>query len=251
MFVSALRRSRLPLLAMGAALTAALVLGTQVRAPHTLAAAPDATPGIVVSGEGVISAPPDTVTLQLGVQVQAADVATARQQAAQAASAVFAAVKADGVADQDAQTVQFSINPVYDNSNNQQTLRGYQVQNLLQVKIRNLDSAGQVIDDAVNAGGNAAVVRGVSFSIENSDALLHQARLLAMQNAQAKAQDYASAAGVTLGRVIEVQEQSANLPTPVALKSAAPGASAAYAPTPIQAGDQQVRVEISVTFAIQ
>lgn len=251
MLVSALRRSRLPLLAAGAALTAALLFGAQSRTPATFAATPDTTPGITVSGEGVVTAPPDTVTLQIGVQVQAADVATARQQAAQAAGAVFAAVKADGVADADAQTVQFSINPVYDNSNNQQTLRGYQVQNLLQVKIRNLDSVGQVIDDAVAAGGNAVVVRGISFSIENTDALLHQARLLAMQNAQAKAQDYATAAGVTLGKAIEIQEQSANLPTPVFVGNGAPQAAVASAPTPIQAGNQQIKVDVSVTFAIQ
>jgi len=207
--------------------------------------------GITVTGQGIVTAPPDTATLQIGAQAQAATVAAARSQAASAANAVIAAAKADGVADQDIQTTQFSINPVYDNANGRQTLRGYQVENTVQIKIRKLDTVGSIIDDAVAAGGDAVIVRGISFSIENTDPLLHQARLLAMQDAQTRAQDYATAAGVTLGRVISITETQAQRPTPLAFSAPAPAKAVASPPTPIESGTQQVQVTITVTYAIQ
>jgi uncharacterized protein YggE len=244
---SVLRRPRLALLLAGAALCTALVVGAPAHA-----APADSTSGITVSGQGIVSAPPDTVTLQIGVSIQAASVADARTQAATAASAVTASVKGDGVADADIQTVQFSISPQYDYSGSRQTLTGYRVDNVLQVKIRNLDSVGKVIDDAVAAGGNAVVIRGIAFSIENTDTLLHQARLMAMQDAQTKAQDYASAASVSLGKVISIDETQSQRPTPVFVGNAAPTAAVAAAPpTPVQSGTQQIQVNVTVTYAIQ
>ena len=239
-------RRLLPLLA-----TAALATAFVANGPAHIARADTTTNGITVTGQGIVTAPPDTVTLQLGVSVQAASVADARQQAATAANAVTAAVKADGVVDADVQTVQFDINPQYTTQNNQQVLTGYRVDNVLQVKIRNLDNVGQVIDDAVAAGGNATVVRGIAFSIENTDTLLHQARLQAMQDAQSKAQDYASAAGVSLGKVINITETQSQRPTPQFVAASVPAAAGAPAPTPIQSGSQQIQVNVTVTYAIQ
>jgi uncharacterized protein YggE len=244
-------RSPQPGLALGALITAALVCAAALGAPPRAAHADTSPTGITVSGQGIVTAPPDTATLQIGADAQASTVAAARDQAAQAANAVIAAVKADGVADQDIQTVQFSINPVYDTSGGRQVLRGYQVENVVQVKIRNLNSVGTIIDDAVAAGGNAVIVRSIAFSIENTDALLHQARLLAMQDAQNKAQDYATAAGVTLGRVINIQETQSQRPTPIAFSAPAPAKAVAAPPTPIESGTQQIQVTVTVTYAIQ
>jgi len=173
-----------------------------------------------------------------------------RQQAAVAADAVIAAASADGVAEQDIKTLQFSIGPRYDNSNGQSVLRGYVASNVLQVKIHNLDSTGKVIDDATAAGGDAIVVQGISFTIENADPLTHQARLLAMQDAMTKANDYATAAGATLGPVISIIEQSSATPTPV-LAAPAPAAAASAPRTPVEVGTQQIRVQVSVVFQLQ
>jgi uncharacterized protein len=232
----------------GLAVAAMLIAGSVTALPHVLADAPTRT--VSVSGQGIVTAQPDTVILQIGVSVEARTVAAARGQAAAAADAVIAAVKADGVADQDIKTVQFNIGPRYDNNNGLSVLRGYSVSNVLQVKIRNLDSVGKVIDDATAAGGDAIVVQGISFTIENTDPLTHQARLLAIQDAMTKANDYATAAGATVGPVISISEQSSATPTPV-LAAPAPAAAASAARTPVEGGTQQVRVQVSVVFQLQ
>ncbi|HEY7295223.1 MAG TPA: SIMPL domain-containing protein [Dehalococcoidia bacterium] len=207
------------------------------------------TPSITVQGEGVVSAAPDTAILEIGASVQAATVADARAQAASAAGAIIAAAKADGVADADVQTAQLSIQPQYDNRNGHQTLTGYQVENLVQIKVRSLDRVGQIIDDAVAAGGNATIVRGITFTIDDTTALAQQARQLAVQDAKAKADQYAAATGVGVGRPIAINEESA--PSP---KAAAPMAAAAPlsgAPTPVAPGTLDVRVTVTISYAIQ
>jgi uncharacterized protein YggE len=231
---------------------AALTLGAALMARGGGVARADSTPtpAITVQGEGVVSAPPDTAILQIGADVQAATVADARSQAASAASAIIAAAKADGVADADVQTAQFSIQPRYDTSNGRQMLTGYTVENLVQIKVRALDSVGKIIDDAVAAGGNATIVRGITFTIDDTTALAQQARQLAVQNAKAKADQYAAATGVSVGRPIAITEESA--PPPRAFAPAASlAAPAAPAPTPVAPGTLDVRVTVTISYAIQ
>ncbi|HZU77836.1 MAG TPA: SIMPL domain-containing protein [Dehalococcoidia bacterium] len=225
---------------------AALIVGAGGAAPVAHADPPDNT--VTVQGEGIVSAPPDTAVVRLGVQVQAASVADARGQSAAAAQAVIAAAKADGVADQDIQTVQLTINPVYNTVSGQQVLTGYRAENVLQIKVRNLNNAGQVIDDAAAAGGNATIVQGIAFTIDDPSPLAHQARLLAIQDAQNKANDYATAVGLTVGRAVQIIEQTSPAPPPVPL--AAPAAAASVG-TPVQGGTLQVKVDVTVSFLLQ
>ena len=184
-------------------------------------------PAITVQGEGVVSAPPDTAILQIGADAQAAT-----------------------VADADVQTAQFSIQPQYNNDNGHQTLTGYTVENLVQIKVRALDSVGKIIDDAVAAGGNNTIVRGISFTIEDTTALAQQARQLAVQDAKAKADQYAAATGVTVGRPISITEESAPPPVAVTAKASL-AAPAAPAPTPVAPGTLDVRVTVTIAYAIQ
>jgi uncharacterized protein YggE len=223
-----------------------LLLGTAAggfRLASAQSSPPDNT--VTVDGVGIVDAPPDTAIVQLGVSVQAGTVAAASAQAATAASAVIAAVKADGVADADIQTQQFTISPIYDN----QTITGYTVTNVLQVKVRAIDRVGQLVDHAVAAGGNAAVVQGITFTIDDTSALAHQARQLAMSDAKAKADDFAAAAGLTAGRAVQIIETSAPEPPRVLAAPAAARPGATF--TPVQGGTLQVRVQVTVSYVLQ
>jgi uncharacterized protein YggE len=234
----------------GAVLGLMSLVGAGGSAQRAFAQTAPAQPTVTVGGQGIVSAPPDVIILQIGVSVQAGTVADARAQAAQAATAVIAALQADGVAQDDIKTVQFSIGPRYDTQNGRQVLRGYQVDNVLQVKVRSLDTAGKVIDDAVAAGGDAVVVQNISFSIENTDAIAHQARMQAMDDAKTKAADYAASVGMTVGKVVSIHEETAVPPQPVQFAAPAPSTATA-ARTPIEAGSLQVRVQVTVVFALQ
>lgn len=203
--------------------------------------------GINVTGRGRVMGVPDTLTLQLGVSVLRPTVDRATADAAARAQAIIAALTANGVGEADIQTAQYSIYPEYDYSGNTQRLTGYRVTNNLTVKIRDLDGAGAVIDAATAAGGNDTVVNGLSFTIEDNQDLLDAARTAAWNDAEAKAEQLARLAGVRRGAAITITESVDWSVPPILYERAALAGDMA---TPIAAGQQEVTVVVSVTFAI-
>lgn len=204
--------------------------------------------GISVSGTGIVTGTPDTLTLSVGVSILRPTVQEAVDAAAERAQQLITALEAQGVAERDIQTANYSIWPQYDYQNDQQVLRGYQVDNTLSIKIRDLDRAGEIIDAAAEAGGDAARVTGLRFALEDNADLLVAAREAAWQDALSKAQQLADLAGVGLAAPIRIAENVSAPPVPVAYERAL-AADAAFT-TPIEAGESQVTVTVSVTFGI-
>ncbi len=206
---------------------------------------------ISVSGHGEVLIQPDVAVLQVGVSVLDESVAAARERAATAMDKVLASVKGNGVADDDIQTTSFSIQPEYDYSDNTAKLRGFRVFNSVSIKIRKLDSASKVIDDAVAAGGDDAVVNGISFEVEDSKAAIKKARELAMADARDKAEQLATLGSVTLGDPISINESGGYAPPPVYYEEAMRSAAPAGGPTPVQPGQLSVSVDVGVSYAIK
>jgi len=208
------------------------------------------TSGISVVGQGIVLAQPTTAHITIGVDLTDPSLANAQSQAAQRMAAVVASLKANGIADTDIQTVGFAINPQYDNSpNGSGTLRGFQVQNMVDVKTTNVSGLGSLIDAAVAAG--ASRVYGINFQAEDDiEGLKSQARDQAMQNARAKAEQLATASGVALGKPILVEESDTSGVTPQRQLNAAP-AAAPQPTTPVQPGQLQVSTTVRVVWSIQ
>jgi uncharacterized protein len=207
---------------------------------------------IHVSGTGKVSVTPDKADLTLSVEVQAKTAEDARKQAATAMEALIKAVKNEDVESKDIQTRSVSLYPNY-SSDAANKIIGYQLANQVAVCIRNINKASDIIDTAVQAGGNSTRVQGISFGLDNPDKALIEAREKAYANAKLKAQQYAKLAGVTLGTPLHISEGSDTSPVPLPygemrmMKTAmADGAS-----TPVQAGEQEVSVTVDVTFGIQ
>lgn len=214
-------------------------------------AAEDAEAGrfIAVNGTGKVVVAPDRATLSLGVEASGRTAAEARERAAQAMQAVLAALQAQGVARADVQTSWVGLSPTYSPEGRVQIV-GYQLSNQLTVRLRELDAAGAVVDAVVAAGGDAVRLQGIGFELEAAAEAEERARASAMEDARTKAGSYARLAGLTLGAVRQVREAGAVPPLPryggeVML------ARAAAAPTPVEAGQVEVRVEVSVVFDIQ
>ena len=203
-------------------------------------------------GEGIVLTQPDVARITLGVEVVDQSLANAQAQAAQRMDAVVNKLKADGIADNDIRTVSYNVTPQYDqgNSQTQPVLRGYQVQNMVEVRTSNVPGLGALVDDAVAAG--ATRIFGISFEASDMESLKNQARDQAMANAASKAQQMARNANVTLGRPISIEESDVGGANPV---QAAPRPVAAAAPaavtTPIQPGQLQVTTTVRVVYAIQ
>jgi uncharacterized protein YggE len=204
--------------------------------------------GISVSGRGEVFGTPDTLTVTIGVSVGRSTVSEAVDVAAGRATDLIAALEGLGVAEEDIQTSNYSVYPEYEYRENQAPrITGYRVDNTLDVKIRDLDRAGEVLDAATAAAGDEVRVNGVSFVLEDNDALVVAARAAAWEDAKAKAEQLADLADVRLGAPLTISESLGSVPVPMfARAEVAPGDVA----TPIRPGQETVSVDLTVTFAI-
>lgn len=207
--------------------------------------------GISVSGTGKVTGKPDVVKLTLGVSAEADTVQKARDQAAASLDAMIKSLKNNGIAEKDLQTQQFSIQPQYDYNDGNQRLRGFQVTNILNVTLRDINKTGQVVDDAVRAGGNDTQIQGLAFTIENPDDLKQQAREKAVADAKAKAETLARSAGVTIGEAMNISETGYAPPVFYDKSANSFAGPATGESTPIQPGELDVTVDVSITWAIE
>ncbi len=220
---------------------------------HTAAYAADPAvqPRIIVTGQGEASVAPDMAILQLGVTQQASTAREALDASNKAMADIIADMKKEGIADRDLQTSSFSVNPVYvypkpEAPDQTPKIVGYQVNNTLVVRVRDMTKVGQVLDKSVTLGVNQG--GNISFTNDDPAATLTEARTRAVKDAMAKAKTLADAAGVSLGKVIEITEQTYS-PAPVPMAMKARDGFAAEA-VPVQGGENAYQVQVNVTFEL-
>lgn len=215
-------------------------------------AEPPAPPAIAVVGEGSVSVAPDIAIVSSGVVTRAPSAGVALKANAAAMSRVLAALKQAGLADRDVATAGLTVQPQYDYGDGQQQrapkLVGYEVRNTVTVRSRAVDRLGELLDSLVAAGSNE--IEGLAFDVSDRDARLDEARKAAIADARRKAELYASGAGVALGRPLSIEEQDA-APDPVRPYAARAKTMEAAAPsTPIARGEQDLRIRVSVRWAV-
>lgn len=207
-------------------------------------------PGVTVSGEGSVFGEPDVARLSLGVDVEASTVGDARARAAEAMNAMLDALKDGGVEEEDIQTTRFTVQPRYDFVDGRRELRGFAVSNVVTAKIRNIDDTGQLIDEALSAGGDLARIESLSFTIDDPSALEDEARRLAVVEARSKAETLADEAGASLGPPRSISETRA--PMPITFDEVRALEVAEDLPdTPIQLGELEVRVQVQVVYELE
>jgi uncharacterized protein len=234
MIAPILRRNRMksPLLA-ALIVAAGLSPALGQTGPHTL----------TMNGEGEVRAAPDSVTLSAGVTSQALSAAAALATNSTRMQSVFAALKKLGVADKDMQTSNFSISQISDGQPPHVT--GYQVNNSVRISLDDVAKLGAALDALVTAGANQ--MNSVDFTIKDSAPLLTEARGQAVDDAKAKAETYAKAAGVNLGPILSISENENSGPRPV--YAAMPMVRAARA-VPVAAGEESVTAQVSIIWEI-
>lgn len=209
-------------------------------------------PAIVwVSADAKVSTAPNVAIAVFGVQ-------TGRQPTAKAAidmirknmTAVLAAIRKDGVADRDITTQSFWLSPVYDYTTNGQVPRGYEANQSLSVKIRDLDQIGQIIADALAAGANQA--SAINFSVDRPDEARAQARTEAIQKARIKADVLAKNLGMHLGRLTGFTENGSfpQPPMPYMMKSEM-RVDSEQAPMPVPVGEQEIVSTVTLTYELR
>ncbi len=223
-----------------------------------------ATNTINVSGYGEAFGAPDIATFSFTVSSEKSTVAAAQADATAKINAITAYLKAQGVADKDVRTSDYSINPQYDYTTEAcavgvpcrggtQVLRGYEVRQTTSVKVRDTAKAGDLLTGVGSKG--ATEVSGLSFTFDDPNKLQNDARQSAIADAKQKADLLAKQLGVSLVRVVSYND-SGNYPTPYYAKDMAMGMGgtasnqAAEAPS-ISIGENKVSSNVNITYEIR
>jgi uncharacterized protein YggE len=202
---------------------------------------------ITVRGTGLVEGTPDVLELMVGVDTRGKSAGDALAENSKLTIQVLQVLSDAGVADKDVQTSNLSISPVYDEDN--EVVIAYEVGNHVIARIHDLGKAGHIVDAATKAAGDQVVVQGLYFSIDDNSDLVARARADAVKRAKAQAQQLADAAGVELGPLQSIVEESApSGPVVVAEKAAAP-ATADAAP-PVQPGSETLSVDVTLVYRI-
>ncbi|MEI9906672.1 MAG: SIMPL domain-containing protein [Actinomycetota bacterium] len=224
------------------------LIGGIALAPASMAAAPNRY--ITISAEGSVKVTPDAVRINANVTTVGKTSKEALAANADAAAAVRATIKENGVATKDISTSSVTIYPEYTYTEaTGQVLVGYRASQGFAIIIHKTSTAGDVVDAIVAAGGDSVQLSGVTpFVLDSSKAVL-AARTLAVKHAQSKARSYAALAHIKLGKVVYLMENSSPSPYPIAYNSAA-GTKADSAPTVVDLGQQDVTVSISMKWSL-
>lgn len=198
---------------------------------------------IVMTGTASVSASPDEAVVTAGVLTKADSAREALASNTKRMRQVFGALKDLDIEDRDITTSSFNISPNWEHGPSGSQQRGYQVSNQVTVRLRDVTFVGAALDTLVRAGANQA--GGVQFIVKNRDELLDGARAEAVGKAKDRATLYADAAGVKLGKIIQISEGGHGGPQPVFA-----GRALAMEAAPIAAGEQDLSVSVTITWAL-
>lgn len=222
-------------------------------AQSTVGAVPIQLDGTVleVSAEGRTTRVPDLATIRAGVVTQATTASAALAANATQMARVLAAVKRAGIAERDIQTASVSLSPQYRYVNNQPPqLTGYQANNTIAIRFRDIAKAGPILDALVKEGANQ--IDGPNLSLDNPDAALDEARTDAIKRARDRAELYAKAAGLKVVRILSIGEggENAGGPQPPVMFARAAKLEA-QSDTAIAAGERDVTATVNVRFLLK
>jgi uncharacterized protein len=208
---------------------------------------------VVVSGDSLVQARPDTAMISVAVVTQAQTALAAQQENARRSDAMVRALKAAAGAGAEVETSGYSLQPQYTYRENQQPLiKGYEARNTVRVTLGDLTKVGTVIDAATSAGANT--IDNLSFTLRRDEPARDEALAKATREALRKAQVMALALGGRVGRIIEVQEASAGRPVPIydvrAMRGGIASKEMMQQSTPVEIGTLDIRAQVQLVAEI-
>lgn len=200
---------------------------------------------ITVTGEATVEATPDMATVSLGVTTDGATAAEAMAANTKALQAVIDRLKAAGIEDRDLQTSNLTLNPnwVGYDSGSTPKIAGYVASNMLNVRVRALNSLGTVLDASIADGANT--LNGITFDLSAPRPAQDEARKAAVEDAKARATLLVEAAGASLGKIVSITENAG-------YGSGMPmfRAEASAAPVPVASGQIGLTSSVTISFEI-
>lgn len=198
---------------------------------------------VTVSGVGIVTVVPDTAKVQIGATVTNASVSAALSDVDQRINALIKVLHDNGIPDTNIQTSQFNIAVQYDYNSSTRPVTGYTVTHMLRFSVSPTDKVGQIIGAAVDAGANQ--IYDISFTTADPSSAEQQARAKAVNDALARAQQFAQAAGAEVGQPLTITEGTTV--APIENKTATVGVGGAAT---VEAGTQDIQVTVTVTYEL-
>ncbi len=221
--------------------------GYTVPLPHHTHPCPPhhmATCTMRLQGVGIIEAKPDTATVILGAVTENENLQMAQAENSQRIDGIIQALIGLGISREDIETLSYSVEPQYDYREGTQVFRAYRVTYDLKITIENLEATGRIIDTAVAQGAN--MVRNIDFSIQDTSPIYRQALILAIQDAQKKAEAVEESLGIVIHKTpISISEIDYSFqPLPVRDYLRMPEGA-----IPIQPGQIEITAKVEVLFS--
>jgi uncharacterized protein len=209
-------------------------------------------PTVAVTGEGIIQAVPDRAWVTITAESRAGNPRDAQRRNVEAMTPVLAKLKAAGIAGDAIRTVGYDLQQEFDYVTGKRISRGYVARNTVDVRVDQIDRAGEVLEIAVGSG--ATSVGGIRFDLKDRSRLEREALRMAVAEAREKAVAAAAGAGRTIDRILRIDEQGiVSPPMPVMMRremAANQAADASFAP-PISAGQMEIRAHVTVTAILK
>jgi uncharacterized protein YggE len=209
---------------------------------------------ITISGEGEIYATPDIALIDVSVVTENKTVADAMENNTDKMNNIIDALKNNMAIDEsDIKTTDFSIYPQYsyNSETGQRSLDGYNISQNINIKIRDLDNVGQIIQTVTSLGANN--VSDLSFTFDDDEDLKNQARAEAIDNAKEKASELAKQLGVKIVKIVDFSESSytPTYNTGVSYKAYDEIALESVSIPSIQTGENRITSNVYITYVIE
>lgn len=231
------------------ALVLALVLGLGAAAVSAQDVPAPMTPSIVTTGEAVVRRAPDQAFVTVSVESRARNPRDAQRQNAEAMTAVQQRIAAAGVSKDAVRTLGYTIQPEFDYLEGRRVARGYLARNAVEVRVEAIDRTGEILDAAVQAG--ATSVASVRFDLKDRAAAEREALRLAVVDARARADAAAAGAGRAVDRVLRIDDTPQVRVGPPRPMMAMAREAADVQQTPIEAGELEIRAQVTLTVSIK
>ena len=217
---------------------------------QTLPASVPAPTTLTIAAEGRVTRAPDIAEVSGGVVTTAPTASAAMAENATKMTAVVAAVRRAGVADRDIQTMGLNLQPQYRYENNQAPiLTGYQATNIVSLRLRKIADAGKLLDALVGVGANQ--INGPNFRVEDSATALDEARVAAVATARKRAELYARAAGMKIGRITQISESGGYQPEPRPMLMSTRAKAEDAAASPVEPGEVALTISVTMVFELE
>lgn len=233
-----------------AAVLTALFGFVALAAPSSAQTSTPQEPVVVVSGEGIVKAPPDQAFVTIAAESRSKTPKEAQSANAAAMTAVQQKIVSAGIPKDAIRTLAYDLQLESDWVNGRQVPRGYVARNSIEVRLDDMTRVGEVIDLAVSGG--ATSVHNVRFDLKQRDMLEREALKRATADARARAEAAASGAGRSIDRVIRIEEPTGGRPMPPSpMMMMREVAAAAAPPTPVAPGELEIRATVTLTATLR